>query len=59
MVSASIVNGELQLPPIVLFGLAAATGLYVLARVHGSVPSTAISDQPFHGARPADLPETG
>jgi hypothetical protein len=59
MVSASIVTGTLQLPPIVIFGLAGAVGLDVLARIYASARPTAIFDHSFRDARPVDLPATG
>jgi hypothetical protein len=40
MVSASIVTGVLQLPPIIVFGLAGMAGLVVIARIHASVLKT-------------------
>jgi hypothetical protein len=47
MVSASIVTDELQLPPIVLFGLAALAGLVVVARILASAADRRVP-------RPAD-----
>ncbi|HET8776210.1 MAG TPA: hypothetical protein VFN76_00985 [Candidatus Limnocylindria bacterium] len=37
MVSASVVTGVLQLPPIIVFGLAGVAGLAVIARIFASV----------------------
>jgi hypothetical protein len=37
MISAAIITGVLQLPPIIVFGLAGATGFYLIARIHASV----------------------
>jgi hypothetical protein len=37
MVSASIVTGIIQMPPIIVFGLAAAAGVIVVSRVFASV----------------------
>jgi hypothetical protein len=36
MVSAAIVTGVLQLPPIIVFGLAAAAGLLLVGRIYAS-----------------------
>jgi hypothetical protein len=41
MVSASIVTGVLQLPPVIVFGLACLAGLIAIARIHASVRQTA------------------
>jgi hypothetical protein len=58
MVSASIATGVLQLPPIVIFGLAAVAGLAVLARMAASVATgpasvSASRAAPAAGSRPA------
>jgi hypothetical protein len=53
MVSAAIVTGVLALPPIVVFGLAAAAGLFVIARIHASAVPTSAFQQFNHGALPA------
>jgi hypothetical protein len=51
MVSASIVTGVLQLPPIILFGLTGIAGLVVTARIHASVRQT--STQALIGRGPS------
>lgn len=56
MVSASIVTGTLQLPPIVFFGLAGVAGLSVAARIYASAAPIGASQTLTRGARPADLP---
>jgi hypothetical protein len=50
MVSASIVTSVLQLPPIIVFGLAGMAGLVVIARIHASVLKT--PTQAHIGRRP-------
>jgi hypothetical protein len=60
MVSASIVTGELQLPPIVIFGLATLGGLLIGARMYASaIPRADDSRARVGSARPADLPAAG
>jgi len=60
MVSASIVTGVLQLPPIVVFGLAGVAGLAIVTRMFASAapirPPPLPSDQ---GAQPAELLAAG
>jgi hypothetical protein len=60
MLSASIVNGELQLPPIVMFGAACLAGAVVALRMHASIrPSAArpeVAPRPPAPAIPADVP---
>ena len=55
MVSASIVTGVLQLPPIVVFGLAGAAGLALVARVLASAAPIRPPLPDDQGARPAEL----
>jgi hypothetical protein len=51
MVSASIVTGTLQLPPIILFGTAGFSGLVLIARIHASLaPTSERSDRPAPSA---------
>jgi hypothetical protein len=59
MVSASIVTGVLQLPPIVIFGLAGIAGLLLVARIYGSAVPTRPFEAISRGPRPADLPAAG
>jgi hypothetical protein len=58
MVSASIATDVIQLPPIVIFGLAAVAGAAVGARIYSSVLPGA-GHGAARGARPADLPAVG
>jgi hypothetical protein len=55
MVSASIVSGVLQLPPIVVFGLAGAAGLALVARILASAAPIRPPLANDQGARPAEL----
>jgi hypothetical protein len=56
MVSAAIVTGVLQLPPIIVFGLAGAASLAVIARIHVSVRPTDAPQPIQHGTSPAHIP---
>ena len=62
LVSAWLVTGVLELPPIVIFALAAGVGLvigirmYASARTDGSVPAAETTPS---SARPVDLPVAG
>jgi hypothetical protein len=56
MVSAAIVTGVLQLPPIIVFGLAGAASLAVIARIYFSVRATAAPQPIEHGTSPAHIP---
>jgi len=53
MVSASIVTGVPQLPPIVVFGLAGTAGLVLLARIFASASPAAAPRPTSRDARPA------
>lgn len=59
IISASIVNGVLQLPPLIVFGLAGAGSLVVIARIYASVRPAARQPQLHHGASFEHLPATG
>jgi len=59
MVSAAIVTGALEAPPIVVFGLAGALGLALIARIYASAAPIGPSHALASGARPADLPAAG
>ena len=59
MVSATIVTGVLQLPPIVVFGLAGASGLAVVARILASAAPTRPAQPNDQAARPAELLAAG
>lgn len=58
MVSASIVTGTLQLPPLVIFGLAMGAGAVVAVRIYAS-GAPLDRRTPLGSARPADLPAAG
>jgi hypothetical protein len=60
MVSASVVTGELQLPPIIIFGMATLGGLLIGARMYASAIPRADEGRARSGStRPADLPAAG
>jgi hypothetical protein len=59
MVSAAIVTGVLQPPPIVVFGLAAATGLLLIRRIYASAAPRRQFQPGGRRARRADMPATG
>ena len=58
MVSASIVTGELQLAPMIVFGLAAVAGLGIVARMYASIDPTVARRAASRPPRsvPADVP---
>lgn len=59
MVSAGIVTGVLQPPPIIVFGLAGAAGLFLVARIYSSAAPKHRLHPTRRGAWPADLPAAG
>ncbi|HET9416062.1 MAG TPA: hypothetical protein VFP30_00840 [Candidatus Limnocylindria bacterium] len=59
MVSASIVTGTLQLPPIILFGIAAFMGLALMTRIHASLGPTSDRSESAREPSPTRITTTG
>lgn len=61
MISASIVNGVAQVPPIVIFGAASVAGLFVGRRMYASAGARGGHrfDSSSRDARPVELPAAG
>jgi hypothetical protein len=59
MVSAAAVTGVLQLPPIIVFGLAGAASLVVIARIYTSIGAADPRQPSPRAAAPAGAPAAG